>query len=161
MSVGSQGDVFAETQGRIAAVVGAVCKNLPAGEEVEARFVSNPPSGGGPSNISVWIFTRNLVVEVRNPHIDGRIQHDLAPFRESVDWMRLDAHNYNFEDVRPESRLKLEFTTRDGLNGELYATGEACSELMGIYRKRFLPNFLWTLKRFDEEDCHPSSSGGE
>ena len=132
---------------KIENVLPLVCQNLPSDEQPEDIFVSNPPTGQGPSNISVWLFTPNLVVEIRNPHIDGRIQQDLSPFKDSVDWIRLDARRFKFNDPDPESELALEFTTTDGLSGELLASGEGCSRLMEIYRRRFLANFTGTLPK--------------
>ena len=126
---------------KIENVLQLVYQNLPDGEQPQDIFVSNPQNGGGPTNISVWLFTQTCVVEIRNPHIDGRIQHDLAPFKDSVDWIRLDARRFKFGDPEPESELALEFTTADGLSGELLASGEGCSRLMEVYREKFLPNF--------------------
>ena len=133
---------------KIDRVLPSVQENLPSGEDPDALFVSFSPNEGV-TNLSVWLFSENLVVEIRNPHIDGRIQHDLAPFKHSVDWMRLDARDFDFGDqMGSDSRLRLEFTTKDGLTGELFAKGEeACQDPMKIYRKKFLPNFLWVLER--------------
>ena len=132
-------------------VLPAVQKNLPAGEKPDALFISISPSEGV-TNYSVWLFSEHLVIEIRNPHIAGRIQHDLGPFKNSVDWIRLDAHDFDFEEeVHPESRLRLEFTTMDGLTGELFAKGEdACRGLMSIYHDKLLPNFLWVLNRHED-----------
>ena len=124
-----------------------ISENLPSGEALVDVFVSNPRGGDPQIRFSAWLFTENLVVEVRNPHFDDRIQHDLAPIRECVDWIRFDARNYDFSEYTPESELSLEFSTKDGLTGELFASGEGCKRLMEIYRSRFLPNFIWTLSR--------------
>ena len=132
---------------KIENVLQLVYQNLPSGEQPEDIFVSNPQSDEGPTNISVWLFAQDWMVEIRNPHIDGRIQHDLSPFRHSVDWIRLDARRFKFDAPEAASELALEFTTTDGLSGELLASGEGCSHLMEIYRSKFLTNFTGTLPK--------------
>ena len=99
---------------------------------------------GGPDYTSVWLFTKNLVVEIRNPLNEGRIQYEIAPFRQAVDWIRLNARRYEFEEPTETSQLDLEFTTMDGLSAGLSATGQGCRHLMTIYRDRFLANFTGT-----------------
>ena len=133
--------ISAPIREKLGQVVEIVLKNIPEEEELLDYFVSTPPSEGGADNFTVWLFTTQLVVEIRNPLMQGRIQHDLCPFAGLVDWMRLDARNFEFEGPNSDSSLTLQFTTRDGLSGELWATGLGCSRLVEIYRDRFLKNF--------------------
>ena len=131
-------------------------KTLLAGESTVDLFVSNPRPEGGRAIANSWLFTKNLVVMIRDPRDEGRLQYDIAPFKHSVDWMRFNSRNYDFENAATESDLALEFTTKDGFSGELVASGEGCSHLFRIYRDWFLPNFEWTLTRHecgDSEEC--------
>ena len=133
--------ISAPIRERLEQVIGIVIKNIPEEEEILDCFVSTPPSEGGIDNFIVWLFTKQLVVEIRNPLAQGRIQHDLCPFAGIVDWMRLDARNFEFGVPNSDSSLALQFTTRDGASGELWATGPGCARLVEIYRDRFLTNF--------------------
>ena len=58
--------------------------------------------------------------------------------------MRLNAFKFKFGSAieYPDARLTLEFTTADGLSGELVGIGKSCANLMELYRSRFLPNFI-------------------
>ena len=123
----------------------AVCKSLPDTETLDRIFVSTSSGEGGrPNYPSIWLFTQHLIVEIRNPLSSDRMQHELAPFFKAVDWIRLNARKYEFADPSDESQLELEFTTKDGYSGELSASGKACSDLIDVYRQRFLPNFTGT-----------------
>ena len=125
-------------------VLGLVGKNLPKGEIIEDVFVSKVQTQSGVTNTTAWYFTGRLIGEIRNPNRDDRIVHDLALIKCRVDWMRLDAVRFNFssENEHPDARLTLEFTTADGLSGELVGAGKSCRHLMDIYKSRFLPNFI-------------------
>jgi hypothetical protein len=127
---------------RMQKVIATVSANLP--EQLEEAFSSSVSGEGGPIYPAIWLFTQNLVVEIRNPLNRDRIQHDLAPFAGIVDWIRLNARKYDFGDPGEDSQLELEFTTTGGLAGTLLATGQGCPHLMEVYRRRFLTNFTGT-----------------
>ena len=127
---------------KLGKVIATVSSNLP--EEPDEAFSSVSSGEGGRTYPNTWLFTRNLVVEIRNPLSQDRIQHDLARLAESVDWIRLNARKYEFGDATEDSQLELEFTTTDGLAGTLSATGQGCIRLMEVYRSRFLANFIGT-----------------
>ena len=129
-------------QEKLLKVIDTVCENLP--EQPSEVFVSTSSNGIGPNYPSVWLFTRNLLVEIRHPLNQDRIQFELFPFRDAVDWMRLNARKYDFKKLTKDAELDLEFTTKDGLTGELSATGDACAHLMKIYKGRFSVNFTGT-----------------
>ncbi len=138
--------IEAPVRTKLEMLITIVCKSLPESESPEIIFVSTSLGDGGvPNYPGIWIFTPKLAVEIRNPLNPNRIQHELVPFVKAVDWMRLSARKYEFEDVSEESQLQLEFTTKDGYSGELSASGQGCSDLMEIYRQRFLPHFLGTM----------------
>ena len=124
----------------------AVTPHLP--EPPEEVFVST--NEGEPKVSSVWLFTRQLIVEVRGPLKKERIQFEFARLYKAVDWVRLKARKYDFGHPEGDSLLELEFTTIDGLNSELSATGEGCTRLMEVYRKRVLGNFKTTRSCPDE-----------
>ena len=128
-------------------VIGLVSKNLP--EQPDEAFCNVTSGDRGFTYPEVWLFTPRLVVEIRNPLSATRIQHDLASFANIVDWIRLTAHDYDFERADAVSKLELEFTTTDGLSGTLSAVGEGCTDLMKVYRDKFLPNFTGTQVRCD------------
>ena len=114
--------------------------NIP--EAIEELFVSTYPNANGPDRYTLWLFTDRFVVKVPNPLNLDRIEHDMASLKACVDWVQLDARNYDFSPLHAsDSRLKLEFTTTDGLSGELWGEGEGCLRLMEIYKTRFLGNF--------------------
>ena len=121
-------------------VVDTVIKNLP--ETPEAFFVSTSTMPGEQSYLGVWLFTARLVVEIRNPLDKARVQYEMARLKDAVDWIRLNARNYKFQDHGPDSELELEFTTTDGLSSVLSANGAGCSELMNVYKCIFRPNFV-------------------
>lgn len=123
-------------------VVASVIKNLP--EEPQGAFVSTSVRQGTLNVLSVWLFTPKLVVEIRKPLSQARIQYDMARLMDAVDWIRLIAHDYEFGEPSEDSRLDLEFTTTDGVSSVISANGEGCRRLMEVYRNRFLPNFTGT-----------------
>ena len=138
---------------RVQSLVAVIEKTLPSGQSTVDIFVSNPRPEGGRAISSSWLFTQNFVVMIRDPRSDERLlQYDIAPFKDSVDWVRFNSRNYAFGDAVPESDLILEFTTKDGFSGELSASGEGCDHLFRIYRDRFLPNIEWTLTRRENGD---------
>ena len=125
---------------KIEAVLECMRDNIP--EPIDDLFVSTPARLlGGPDNYTLWLFTEQFVVKVRNALNLDRIQHDMAYLAKSVDWVQLDARNFDFIAPASESHLELQFTTADGLSGELWAAGPGCTRLMEIYRERFLKNF--------------------
>ena len=120
-----------------------VMENLP--ETPEEAFVSTSLSDDAPIYRGIWLFTPKLVVEIRNPLNQDRIQYEIAPFKKAVDWIRLNARKYEFDNPTKDSQFDLEFTTKDGLSSELSAIGQGCQDLLRIYRERFLPNFTGVL----------------
>ena len=123
-------------------VITIVSEHLP--ETREEIFVSMGLIGGGPDYLSAWLFTANLIVEVRNPLAHARIQYEMAPLKGCVDWIRLNARRYEFKEPAEDSELDLEFTTTDGLSGVLSSYGQGCRHLMDFFRRRFLANFTGT-----------------
>ena len=125
-------------QKRLHKVIDAVSENLP--EKPAEAFVSTSQSE--PKYLGVWLFTKDLAVEIRMPLIEGRIQYDICRFRKSIDWIRISARNYDFIEHREDSELELEFSTADGVSSALSADGAGCPCLMELYKNRFLPNFI-------------------
>ena len=123
---------------RLDRIIDLVSKNLQ--EDVVEVFPSNRPGESGPEFIGLWLFTKTLVAEVRNPLRPAQIQHDVARLAGLVDWLRLTGRHYEFSDPVSQSELDLEFSTSDGLNGILSASGPSCDLLMDIYRRRFQVN---------------------
>ena len=134
--------INAQIRERLDKVIEIVTPNLP--EEPLDAFVCMDVREGRTNWPAVWLFTENLMVEIRNPLDRDRIQHDIAPFTGAVDWLRLTARKYEFKDSQEDSELQLEFSTVDSLSGTLSAVGSACDDLMKIYRGRFLENFSGT-----------------
>ena len=125
---------------RLQKVIEVVVPNLP---EVPVEvFVCMDTREGRTNWPAVWLFTANLVAEIRNPLDRDRIQHDIAPFTDAVDWLRLTGRKYEFKESKEESELVLEFSTVDSLSGTLSAVGPACDHLMEIYHGQFLKNFV-------------------
>ena len=127
-----------------------VSKNLH--EDVVDVFPSNRPGESGPEFIGLWLFTKTLVSEVRNPLRATQIQHDVARIAGLVDWLRLTARHYEFNGAVSQSELDLEFSTVDGLNGTLSATGQSCDLLMELYRRRFQANFSPPASKLGESE---------
>ena len=127
-----------------------VIENLPDNESPNGIFVSTKSTQGSLSYLGIWLFTPRLVVEIRNPLSKARIQYEMARLRDAVDWIRLNARNYDFKDHRADSELDLEFTTEDGLSSVLSANGEGCPTLMEVYRDSFLPNFTGTRDNVEQ-----------
>lgn len=119
--------------------IDTVKTNVP--EEPKTVFVSTSTMAGELKYLGVWLFTERLVVEIRNPLDKARIQYEIARFQSAVDWVRLNARNYDLKNDGADSELELEFTTTDGLSSVLSANGVGCSELMDVYNKLFVPSF--------------------
>ena len=124
-------------------VMVAVIETLP--EEPDEAFVSTSFNEGALNYLGIWLFTPKLLVEIRNPLSQDRIQYEIARLKEAVDWIRLNARKYEFKDPREDSQLDLEFTNRDGFSSALSATGQGCQDLLKIYRDIFLLNFTGLL----------------
>ena len=143
--------VEASVREKLAGVVGTVfdclLKSHFPSEVPDDVFVSTTDSGGV-LNLTAWLFTPRLVVQIRNPLDRDRIQYEMAPFENAVDWIRLNARKFDLENSSDDSQLELEFSTADGLTQELSATGKGCDHLMRVYRDRFLSNFK-TLERIE------------
>ena len=129
--------IEAPIRDKLLKVIEIVSENLP--EQPDEAYVNT--TNEQPQYNALWLFTSNLVSEIRHPLTQDRIQHDIAHFTGTVDWMRLTARKYDFQQGTADSELGLEFTTTVGLSGELSAIGKACPRLMELYRDRFLPNF--------------------
>ena len=141
----SVGDyIDAPIAGQMNKVVAIVCNNLPPNETPEEIFSSVSLGQGANAYPNIWVFTQHLVVEIRHPLDKDRIQYDLVRFNHAVDWVRISAWNFAFEDPTEDSQLELEFTTTDGFSGVLSATGAVCRQLMDIYQSRFMDNFIST-----------------
>lgn len=120
-------------------VIETVIPNLP--EDPFEIFVSTNLNRGELNYLGVWLFTSKLAVEIRNPLNQHRIQYDIYGFSDKVDWIRLNARNYEFGDPVEDSQLDLEFSTADGVSSGLSANGEGCTHLMRLYKEKFLRNF--------------------
>jgi hypothetical protein len=120
-------------------------------EEPEEAFVSTESRDGELRYRGIWLFTHNLVVEIRNPLSQARVQYDMARLKDAVDWIRISAYNYRFEEPSEESRLDLEFTTTDSLSSVISATREGCAHLMELYNSRFRPSFLAFVEQAGRE----------
>lgn len=129
---------------RLNKAVDVVCANLPPNEMPEEIYSSVSLGQGASAYPNVWVFTQHLILEIRHPLAKDRIQFELVRFKHAVDWIRVNAWNFAFEDPTEGSQLELEFTTTDGFSGVLSATGIACRDLMDVYQRRFLANFVST-----------------
>ena len=117
---------------KLGEVITTVTPHLP--ETPEEVFVSTQENE--PRVRSVWLFTKHLVVEIRSPLSKERTVFDFGRLYRAVDWVRLDARRYAFDDPADDAVLELEFTTTDSVTSEISATGKGCPHLMEIYRER-------------------------
>lgn len=133
-----------EIRARLTEILTAVAALYP--EELVDTFASHGDEDGAPGRQfdSLWMFTEHYFGEVRNPLANPqRLNFDVAPLKNSVDWLRLNAREYpNMAGATETSRLELEFSTTDGLSGTLYAVGADCDRLMEIYRSYFQANLV-------------------
>ena len=133
-------------RGKLGAVVDSAVKKLlrsheaMKGEVPQEIFVS-VSNGGGRIDFTVWLFTKSLIVQIRNPIDKERIQYEMARFEKAVDWIRINTRRFDLEQTHDDSEFDLEFSTMDGLSHELSASGAGCRKLMELYEKQFLPNF--------------------
>ena len=107
-------------------------------------FLSTPPTShpGGHRSISLWVFTDLHVVAIWNPSDTTRRQFDVSYLADCVDWLRFDARRFAGNKPESQSSLLVEYTTADGVSGELWGEGEkSCAHLLEIYKDRFLKNF--------------------
>ena len=125
-------------------IVRIVCEHLLKDEVPDRVFVSTSAGPNSLSHLGVWLFIHRFVVEIRNPLRAARVHFEVYRFKEAVDWIRLNARNYEFGECIRESELELEFSTEDGVTGVLSANGEGCGRLMELYREKFIPNFIGT-----------------
>ena len=132
--------VEAPIREKLQKIVDAVMPILP--QQPEEIFVSRTLTSNAPNYPSVWLFTKRLIVEIRNPLNQSLLQFEMARLAGSVDWIRLYVRKFDFHNPGEDSELDLEFTTADGLSSTLSGSGEACDHLMSIYRERFLPNLV-------------------
>ena len=110
-------------------------------EKPDEFFVSTALREASLDYVGIWLFTPRLVVEIRNPLGKDRIQYEMARFKGAVDWIRLNARNYDLKAHQADSALDLEFTTEDAFSSVLSANGAGCDELMKVYREVFIANF--------------------
>ena len=133
--------IEARMKDKLDKVVVTIVDQLP--ETPHDVFVSIRSTEGRLDYRSIWLFTPNLLVEIRNPiNPQSRIQYEFYQFKRAVDWIRLYVHGYDFRNATEVSRLEIEFSTAGGLSGELSAIGPACQDLLRVYQERFLPNFI-------------------
>ena len=110
-------------------------------DEVPREIFVSLSNGGGRIDMTVWLFTKSLIVRIRNPIDKERIQYEMARFENAVDWIRINTRRFDLEQTHDDSEFDLEFSTMDGLSHELSASGDGCRKLMELYEKQFLPNF--------------------
>lgn len=92
---------------------------------------------------SLWMFTSRYTGEIRNPLASGeRLNFDVAILSDNVDYVRIYSQDFNLEIATEKSQMSLEFTTSDGLNGTISASGAACDDLLEIYNDQFKTNLL-------------------
>ena len=125
---------------RLVEITELVRQRLP--EAPHEVFVSTSSEEESLNYLGVWLFTPRLVVEIRGPLRNARIHYEIARFRDAVDWIRVNARNYEFGKCDRGSELEVEFSTQDGLTSVLSANGEGCGRLMEVYENIFLPNFI-------------------
>lgn len=107
----------------------------------DTPFFSTDSNQESSSYFIIWLFTTTLAVQIRNSRKHYRVQYEIVRLKDAVDWIRLNAVEYDLVNPTVSSQLEIEFTTTDGATGELSATGERCRALMELYKTRFLPNF--------------------
>lgn len=129
-----------QTRSKIEPTLAMVGENIPG--TIQETFLSTPPNVSGPGSFALWVFTDLDVVLVWDPFDRDRVRFDVSHLADCVDWVRCDARQFN--GSKPESRsiLLVEYSTGDGVSGELWGVGEkSCAHLMEIYKHRFLKNF--------------------
>ena len=126
---------------KLSTVIEVVSKNLPACEDAGKAVPCTSLVNGRVRYDSVWLFTPNLAVQIRDPLRNGWTQHEMAPFAGTVDWIRLTVRDSQVGAANEDASLDIEFTTLGGWSGTLTAVGEACEPLMAVYHERILPNF--------------------
>lgn len=141
---------------KLSGVIETVTRHLP--EQPEEAYVSTDLDEGVVVYPGVWLFTPRLLVEIRNPLYGDRIQFEIARLERAVDWVRLNARKYEFDEPTDNSQLELEFTTIDGLSSALLATGRGCRELMNVYHTRFLPNLVSIADEVGQSEEHLGSA---
>lgn len=142
---------------KLSQVVCKVENMLP--EEMQEAFVCTRLSHGSLNYTDVWLFSQSLIVQIREP-LSKKVQFEVGRFGEVVDWVRLTARGYDFDtDAGDDAELELEFTTEDSFTGAISTNGKGCSELLRLYRKRFLRNWIEKLPGNGNESTEGSRQG--
>lgn len=92
-------------------------------------------------NTVLWLLSDVALVAVTEPFRETSSYIEYIRYKGRIDWLRLRAFDYDFDEVRPESELLLEFTTEDGYSEGISASGKGCDRLQEIWKKYFTSNY--------------------
>ena len=105
-------------------------------------FVSNwMEPGEVPNFLSLFLFTENLLYEVRTFATNDMIICDVI--RRRIRNLQFEVQNFDFNTPTPESRFHVQYLTVNRLTAEFRATGDSCSHLWAL-TKKYLTNNLET-----------------
>ena len=85
---------------------------------------------------SLWFFNDSQALEAHR-FVDDEA-FDLGGVSEVTLW-RIDQEAFVANEATSESRLKVTFSSRDGISGDLRATGNNCDYLWRLVRDWFVP----------------------
>ena len=119
-----------------------ISKLLPAlNDEEFTLFLSITSRKTNTPNTVLWFLSDNILVAVTDPFREDRSWIEYVRYKGRIDWLCLRAFDYDFEEVKPESELLLEFTTDDGFTDGLSASEKGCDHLQEIWTRYFTSNY--------------------
>ena len=92
-------------------------------------------------NTVLWLLSDVALVAVTDPFREAFAYIEYIRYKERIDWLRLRAFDYDFDEGIPESELLLEFTTEDGYSEGISASGKGCDYLQEIWKQYFISNY--------------------
>jgi len=89
---------------------------------------------------SLWFFSPNYMMEVRNFRSDRQYDIDLARSKGWIAYYRTYAKDYDFKRASSESRMTIEALNNDTVNMEWKASRDNCDKLKSILENYLKPN---------------------
>ena len=110
-------------------------------EEIVDIFVSEFIKEDGMREYeSLWLFSEKYTMEAKQFIIQD--DFDITPLKKRVYYIGIKKQDYDFKEITDKSRLTIDFTLEEMVQGDLKGSKENCEYLLKVFVKHILPNLI-------------------
>lgn len=93
---------------------------------------------GARSYTSLWMFTKEVCIECKD--FLTRNDFDIAPLKDEIHYCSIEIQDFDLKNSNEKSFVKVHFTFKSKVSGNIISTDENCVWALKIYKKHIIPN---------------------